>query len=716
MCCVRWRYRWGVFLTVGLVFAVAPKAGAQEANELPEIVIEGSSLAVRPTQKGVRKPSNTQKSDAGADAPQQDNPQSAPANETEGSGEGLVEGETSAQSDAVVTPGDLVSNQGTSVSVVTGQDLRRQNIRTTADALRSLPGVSVSRTGSNAGLTQVRIRGAEGNHTLVLVDGIEANQAGDGEFDFANLGVEEIEQIEVLRGPQSGLYGSGAIGGVINIRTRSGKGPLTFTARGEAGSFRTKDGTVSVSAGNEDVHGLISLHKRQTDGFNTAPQGDENDGNSITTFLMKGGVRIFEGLTLDGVVRRTTKAGERDDEDLSLAPGIPVPQFDSPSNFTSEIWLIGVDAKLELLGGKWVHTLHADRNETRNTDLLASPFFAPSEFFEDYTAETEKLRYANTYRLDTPELGHVRHFITGLVEQTDESFRVTSADDVPRERRQIGYAGEIKGEYWESLFLSASLRHDDNDAFDDFTTWRTAGSWRVLETPLRLHASYGTGVKYPALFEQFGRFPPFFVPNPLLKPEEAEGWDAGIELSFLDRRFVVDATYFESDLENKIRSKFPSMINLPGISTREGWELSGTAQIMEGLTLSANYTRLSAKDSTGLDEIRRPENSGRVDLSYTFNGGRGNVTLSALYNGSVIDEPIDVFFSPIRVTLDDYWVVNAAASYEIAKGVELFGRIENMFDEDYQEVFGFETAGAAAYAGVRFKLVEEQTRPWSEGR
>ena len=640
----------------------------------------------------------------------------AEANEGTGAPSGPATEAAESNSAKAATAGDLLANQGTSVTVVTGAELRAQNIRHAADALRSLPGVQVNRTGGNGGLTQVRIRGAEGNHTLVIIDGVEANQAADGEFDFSNLATEDIERIEVLRGAQSGLYGSGAIGGVINITTRSGKGPLTVRVRGETGSFHTKDGALSVSVGNDRAWGIAGLHKRVTDGFNIAPSGDEDDGTEISTAFWKGGFRVFDNLTLDGVVRHSKKSGDRDDEDLSLTPGIPVPQFDSKSHFGSDVWIYGANASLALLDGTWVHQFHVEKNDTTNDDLLASPFFAPFELYEKYNATAEKLRYTTTYRLETPALGNVRHFFTGLVEKSDEDFIVYTADNVVHGRKQDSLAGEIKGEYFDHLFVAASVREDDNEAFGKFTTWRTSASLKVPMTPLRLHGSYGTGVKYPALFEQFGRFPPFFVPNPNLIPEESEGWDAGAEVSIFGGRLLLDATRFEGELENKIRSRFPTVVNLAGTSIREGWELTGRAEIVEGLTLSGSYTRLDTREPSGLNELRRPEESGRVDVSYGFDHGRGNVTLSALYNGEMNDEAIDVFFTPIRVTLDDYWVVNAAASYEVAKGVELYGRVENVFDEDYQEVFGFETAGAAAYVGVRLTAEVEETRPWSEGR
>src|SRR5690606_13883637 len=176
---------------------------------------------------------------------------------------------------AVATSGQVAgiprAQLGTAVTVITGEDLQRQQIRHAADALRSMPGVSVNRTGSPAGLSEVRIRGAEHNQTLVLIDGIEANIGSSGGFDFSNLSTEDIERIEVIRGPHSALYGSNAIGGVINIITKKGGGPLSITARAEGGSFGTKSGAARVSGGNGRVWGAATVQHESSEGFNIAP-------------------------------------------------------------------------------------------------------------------------------------------------------------------------------------------------------------------------------------------------------------------------------------------------------------------------------------------------------------------------------------------------------------------------------------------------------------
>lgn len=682
---------------------LSPPATAQDAviEELPEVVVEGASIALKPAKSKAKVKTRNASSGANAGVPaQQDD---ATGDDSDGSVEGLGPGQASGLEDQQFGSSHATFQaDGTAVSVVTRRELENQQVRHVSDALRSLPGVSVSRTGAFGALTQVRIRGAEGNHTLVLIDGIEANQSGDGEFDLSNLDADDIERIEVLRGPQSSLYGSGAIGGVINILTRDGKGPLRIVARGEAGSFNTKDGYLSLSGGNDDFHAIASLHLRDSGGFNISATGDEDEGNELAAFSFRGGVKVFENFKIEGTLRHVSKDGERDDENTLVGPGVPAPQFDTGSHFSSDIWLYGLEGKLALADGKWQHSWRVDRNETRNFDLLANPLFG-GEFPEEYEAVRDRYRYTTTYELSSGVNPSIRHFLTGLAQRELESFTAFTDDGIERDRERTSFAGELRGEYWKALFLNASVRRDLSDEFGDFTTWRVAGAYAFSSVPLRLHASSGTGLKFPSLFEQFGRVPSFFVANPNLIPEESFGWDAGVELTLLNGNAVVDVTYFDSEVDNKITGLF-APVNLAGASTRRGIEVSGRVRVIEGLTLGLSYTHLTAEEFGGVEEIRRPRHAARVDVNYAFDDGRGNLTLSGRYNGDMQDEAIDGFFSPVRVTLDDYFTVNAAASYKVSDNVELFGRVENVFNEEYREVFGFEAAPVAAFAGVKVRL------------
>jgi vitamin B12 transporter len=649
------------------LFMVPSSAMAQ--TTLPGIVVEGATLTPPPR----RASSSTSSPTTASGAPE--------------TTDGAV-GDTAAATTTLPV--------GAATTVVTGDELRRQQIRHAADALRSLPGVTVGRNGSFAAQTQVRIRGAESNHTLVLIDGVVANDNNNGAFDFSDLSAEAIERIEVIRGPQSGLYGSNALGGVVNIITKSGRGPLQMTARAEAGSFGTFDHAVSASGGNDKAWGAITYHARHSTGFNVAPIGMEDDGAQLKSVIGKGGVKIVDGVTLDYVLRYSDKKGDRDTD--GGAPGTLAVQVDDPAHFTNTVFLGGLNLRWDSADGRFTNIVRANRNATTSVDFSQ---FGP---FRN-AGETIKYGWLGTWRFDSP--GLVNHALTGLVEQENDAFASDSfAGD--RNRSRLATALEWKGDVGRRLSLTANVRHDDNDTFLDYTTWRTAASLHLRELNLRPHASVGTGVKLPTMFEQLGAIPGFFTPNPNLRPETSEGWDAGLELTVWRGRAILDVTYFVADLKDKIDGfQFvPGLgftaVNLPGTSRREGIEVAGRVQLTPSLMLSASYTHLTATNPDGLAEIRRPRDSARADLAYAFDRGRGRASVSVIYNGTMPDTAFLLpDFVATRVALGDYWLVNAGASYEVAPGVELFGRVENALDQRYAEVYGFATPGIAGFGGVK---------------
>jgi len=657
------------------MFGLEGPLAAQEVQRLPGIVVQGTSIAV---------PAPREREAGGVD-----------------SGETTELAEfTGAETDA---GGQAVSRQGSAVSVVTGEELSRRQIRNAADALRSLPGVSVSRQGNPHNLTVVRLRGAESNHTLVLIDGVEVNSGStDGFFDFANLATEDIEQIEVLRGPQSGLHGGSAVGGVINIITKKGKGPFTVRARTEAGAFGTADGSLQVSGGDDRLHGIVTLYGRRTDGFNISQKGEEEDFGRLTTFSFAGGVRLLDNLKVEGTLRQSDVRAGRDNGFGGTLGAFAVPA-DDDSVLSSALWLGQIAATLDTFAGRWRHQLRLGRSEITTTDHDAT-FLADSKTLGINT----KYGYSTTLRLDAAGMP-VRHFVTGLIEEERESFvQPIGGDGIKRERGRTGVAGEVRGEYFNTLFLSATVRRDDNEAFEDATTWRTAASLLVPGTPFRLHASYGTAVKYPSFSEQFGFFVGF-LPNPDLIPEHSRGWDAGVETTLLGGRALIDVTYFDQNLQDEIDFRTVPVFqfqpfNRAGTSKRRGLEVEARYVLFPGLSLGAAYTHLDATDDTGREEIRRPPHSGRIDVNYTFDNGRANLNLAAVYNGAMTDNAFEAAFpfGSQVVTLEDYWLLTAAASYQLQPGVEVYGRVENLLDQHYEEVFGYNTAGISAYAGMRF--------------
>lgn len=601
-----------------------------------------------------------------------------------------------------------VDRQGSAVSVIGREQIEASGASHVGDVLRQVPGLSVNRASGPGTLTEVRIRGAENNHVLVLIDGVEVNSTTDGFFDFSDLLVDDIERIEVVRGPQSGLWGSNALSGLINIVTASGRGETpSVSAAAEAGAFGTEAVSLGVKGGSETVWGAASFIGRRSDGFNIADDGSEADGFRGTNVHLRGGFALAPSLTLEGFVRVMDKNVEIDG--FGAAPGavpgdlaVAIDQVGAATLGTTTA--AGATLKFDPFDGLWQTRLYGNFSETERTNV--DPFFGNSS----NDGERRKYGATTSFRLDQAEIA--RHTITGLIEQEQEFF-AESFTGTSHDRDKLSTALDYRGEYLDQVFLGAAIRRDDSDAFGAFDTWRLAAAWQIPNTGTRLHGSYGTGVVFPSMFEQFGVIPGFFTPNPNLQPETSEGWDAGIEQSFANGMVVMDVTYFQQNLENEIFSTFfGPPVNLPGESTREGVEVSATVRPVSTLDIVASYTHLLAADSTGLAEVRRPEHAASLAANWRFADGKGRLGVGVTYNGEMQDIGFDAFtFAQRRVLLDAFTVVNLNASYEVASDVQLFGRVENAFDADYEETFGFNTAGVAAYAGMKIKLGGDAAEP-----
>lgn len=580
---------------------------------------------------------------------------------------------------------------GSAVTVITREELERKQIRLVSDALRSVPGVSVSRSGGFGGQSQVRIRGSEGNHTLVLIDGMEVNNpATESEFYFNNLLALDVERIEVLRGPQSALYGSDAIGGVVNIVTRRGEGKPKITAFSEAGSRGTVSAGASVSGSAERADFLFGVGGFRTDGFSAASEWNgntEKDSNRNLTGLAKLGFQVTDNLRLDFVGRAT------DFETQGDLDAANVGATDGGNDVEGRESFARIQASLDMLDGQWQHKLGIGRNHNKYDN--DNELFGLSSF----EGERTKIDYRTSYFLAT---GPADHTFTLLADHERDEAEVSYSPLPPPSLEQTGMAGQYEVDVWDKLFLTAGLRHDFNEDFEDATTWRLTGAYIFDGTQTKLRASVGTGVKNPTLFELYGTFPGF-IGNPDLKPESAEGWDVGIDQPFLDGRILLGATYFEQRITDLIQldSVNNTVENLPGVSRIDGVELSAALQPIDGLTVRVSYTWMDAQDANGDRLVRRPEHAASLDADYVFFDGRASVGASIDYNGNRRDVGFDAGFASFPVTLDEFVLVDIRGSYRLNEQTEIYARIENLLDEEYEEVFGFGGTGRLAIAGVK---------------
>ncbi len=609
--------------------------------------------------------------------------------------------------DVVVITGTAVATEyekvGNSLTVVSSEQIEEGGYTYVPDVLRQVPGLSVSRTGAGGGLTAIRIRGAEGNHAVVLFNGVDVSGAGNGETDLSTLLAANVDRIEVIRGPQSGLYGSNALAGVVNVITRRNVDGSFLNASGEIGSNRTA--TVAGGYGLGDGQTFLDLGVAGTtsEGYDVSalgavngPPGEAGDkeGYENLTGYVSGGAELSPIFRIDGFARYVNSFGESDGQDFSGIPGQQGQTFDDASEARAKSYNIAGSGTMSLLDGAWV-TIGSGSYTNSHTEG------GDGTAFGDYGDKSSRAKFGlqSSYKFGAPDFLST---VTGFAETKTEKYRNTHPFDpsqVPEEREMIGYGVQYQAEIAQQFYLLATVRHDDNRGeFEDAGTYAVAGSWVIPDTGTRLHASIGTGVTNPSFFEQFGFVPGSWTGNPNVKPEEAEGFDIGVEQTWLDGRLVTDVTYFKSTLKNEIGG-FTTPVNATTESEREGVEVYARFNPSADIDVIGTYTYLDATEPAGI-EVRRPENQASLDANWRISGTPWSLNLGVTYNGEMRDTE---FVNFTRVAVDPYSLVRFGASYQFSDQIEIYGRIENLFDENYEEVIGYRGAPQGAFIGIRFK-------------
>ncbi|MDB5462058.1 MAG: TonB-dependent receptor [Phenylobacterium sp.] len=620
--------------------------------------------------------------------------------------------------DLVVTatraPGGIEADEiGGSLTLITPEQMEERQIRIVSDVLRDVPGVAVSRTGAVGNFTQVRVRGTESNHVLTLIDGIKASDPFFGEFDYATLLADEVSRVEVLRGQQSALYGSDAIGGVINYITPTGAQAPGIRVRAEGGSMNTVGGAVRLGGVQGGLDYVISAGYQSTDGYPVATVGTRDIGSILKSLAVKLAYPVGDHLRLRGVYRRTETDADVNGQDFGTTGFV----LDSPGSSMKAVSTYGfAAADFSFLDDRWLTSLQVQGVDATRDNI--------DNFVRDGGDKGKRLKESLTtsYKLTS---GGLTHTFTLAYDHERESYENTNppgafnADTTRRSVNNDGYVGEYDLAIGNVAGVRGAVRYDRNDFFQDATTYRIEGFYRI-NGMVRLRAAAGSGIKGPSQTELFGfnagAFP--FVGNPNLKPERSEGWEAGADLSLIEGRVRLGATWFDSTLHDEIFSIFGAPValctvagrpapfscsttgNEPTKSTQKGLELFGDAQLSDAFSLNAAYTYLDAKQN-GVEEVRRPKNMASANLTWHAPGDRGSVTLTARYNGEMTDEEFKNFST---VTLKAFTLVNLAGSYNLTDHVELFARVENLLDERYFEVVNFRTPGRAAYGGVRLRF------------
>jgi vitamin B12 transporter len=582
-----------------------------------------------------------------------------------------------------------------SATILGREQLERLALPMTSDVLRLVPGASISSTGPRGTQTQLRIRGAEANHTLLFVDGIRFNDpAAANEARFELLTTDALSRVEVVRGPQSALWGSEALGGVVAIETADALRGAGMTALGEYGSLDSVRGSVQAARRLGPVGISGSLGWIESDGIDSFGDGGERDGFRNRSANLKA---VYAPLA------------------------------------STQIGLVGhwIDGTSEFDGFDPMTFRRADTLDSTKNRIFAVRGWGSHEWSGwSLNADASYLDSRNRNRLDDQPLNSTFgerlglgaqlskqfgvHRFTGAAEHEAEDFRAEDqaffgATDQEQSRDLTAFIGEWRADWSPAFATDVAVRHDSFSAFKDATTVRASALLRPAKR-VALHLAYGEGTAQPTFNDLFGFFPGSFVGNPALRPERSRGWEAGLRWN--GSRVSAGATAFTNRLRDEIVDVFDaatflsSTENAIGRSRRRGIELEGGYRFGTLAQLSLNYTYLKADEAkvAGADlvrEVRRPRHSANASLTGEARQIRWGASLA--YVGKRKDLDFDSFPAQ-RVTLDDYVLGSLNLGYRLTPTVEAYARVENAFDAGYEDVVGYNTAGRTVYAGLRLIL------------
>jgi vitamin B12 transporter len=589
-----------------------------------------------------------------------------------------------------------------SMTVVSAEDIEARQERTFADVLKQVPGLNVVQTGGPGGVTSVFMRGTNSNHTKVLLDGIDLSDPSNstGAFDFGQLLTQDIERIEVLRGPQSGLYGSDAIGGVINIITKAGTGPAQFKGLIEGGSFDTFNQAGTLSGSQGGLHysasvahfhaGSVPVTPLELLQSPPAPPGltRNNDYDDNLTLSTRLGYDLTPDFDLGLVGRYSDIHVHTTGEDYSfLPPYLGYPAAAQTTAATDE-YFTRLYAHANSFGGLLDQTLGVNFSHARTSTL------EPQTPATLNTGERRQVDWQGNVHLMPAET-----LVLGAVYERDDINEPISAEV----HVSSGYA-ELQSQLGEHWYSAANVRYDNNSRFGSKVTYRFAPTWVIAATDTKLKASLGTGFKAPTLSALYQNFPPYFFANPNLQPETSTGWDAGIEQGFGQGAWRVGATYFHISISNLITTDpltGTTYANV-GHATTQGVESFIAYQPWKTLTLRLDYTYTEASDDATQEELlRRPKNKGSFDAAWQMTPA-WLTTLDVLTVGTWVDGNRD--FSVPRLDAPTYTTVNVATTYELTKRLALIARIDNLLDRHYQNPVGFQQPGFGIYGGIKASL------------
>ena len=692
-----------------LILALAPAiASAQQTiqggNELPPVVVAPPRVAPAPAPRVVETAPEARASRR-RPAARHVRPAAAPLAAPAAPGEPPP---APAPEPVAVSPtGNPVplDRVASSVTVITSEQIAREQRRTLPNLLEQVPGLNVVQAGGPGGQTSVFMRGSNASQVKVLIDGIDVSypSSSNGTFYFGQMLANDIERVEVLRGPQSGFYGSDAIGGVISIITKKGEGPPKATVTTEGGSYGTFNQFGSLSGSTDRFNYAFSVGHYRSEATPVTPPDLVPPGWRINpnlydnlTFSTKLGYDFNEYFSLNYAGRLTDTTLLFTGDSSYPVPGswYPVPdEFRSRS--AAQYQYHRGEAVINLLDGRFRNVFGVGYTNayTTNTGAPLAAFVDPSQ------TRGIGIRTRYDYQGDFQIMDGQR-LVFG-VQRDDESL---SNKEINPKNGNTGAYVQLQQQFFDRFYLTSNLRYDDNDAFGSHTTYRIAPAYILPWTETKLKGSVGTGFKAPTLSQLYQDYPEFgFYANPRLRPETSTGWDAGFEQPLFDNRIRFGAVYFENDFKNLINSvtvgPFTSTLENVGRARAYGVESFLDITATDTLKIKLTYTNTSTKDEdTHQELLRRPRHKATAVIDWnplpllTLTG-------TVIYIGSQVD--VNRNFSIPRLRTDPYAIVNIAASYKVTEYMNVFARVDNLFDKRVEDPTGFLRPGLAAYAGIR---------------
>jgi vitamin B12 transporter len=593
-----------------------------------------------------------------------------------------------------------------SVTVISSEDLERLKKMSILEILRDVPGISITQNGGQGEAASVFLRGANSEHTLVLLDGVELNDPinPSRSADLAHLYLENIERLEILRGPQSPLFGSDALGGVVNIITKKGEGKPRLTLASSGGSYGTFAGQAGVSGSAKKVHYSFGLSRFETQGISAAgstfPGNSEIDGYRNLTLSGRVGLTLRDNLEVNLFARSVLAKTDIDN--------FGGPYGDDPNSVQDyRSFFIKGELRGLFLENRWEQKLAIAVIDSRRTNDNPADEAHPLESETGlYKSRLFKLDWQNNFFLHPSstltmgieyemEEGESKYFAEGPWGSSSSFFPLKSAT-------MTGLYVQDYIRFADQFFATVGLRLDHHSQAGEAMTYRLAPAYIFKTSGTKIRASLGTGFKAPSLYQLYAPGT-FFGPigNENLKPEKSLGWDAGIEQPLFEGRVRLAATYFHNGFKNLIN--FVQGYTNIGKAESKGLEIELKGKPNESLSFSAAYTHLDAKDKIkGTALLRRPGNILSAGLSFSF-FEKWRATVSYGFVGK--REDLDFLSWPPRtVTLSPYSLLNGLISYELSSHVQAYGRLDNILDEKYEMVYGYGTLCFSFQAGVKISL------------